>query len=163
WNSNTPKSAVHAISFCLKFMITPSNRLASATPLEVTSPATIAVVNKWLMTNGVICRDFKRVWPDDITSSLHTMGAIKGAIMYWISGGKYETARSELPHSQHDRSTNVLRQRLAEAFFAVPLQKYHSRPFSSREPESRSSLSRPRLDRLNRLHNALIEEARLVE
>jgi hypothetical protein len=53
-------------------MITPSNRLASATPLEVTSSATIAVVNDLLMTNGVICRDFRRLWPDNnITSSLH--------------------------------------------------------------------------------------------
>src|SRR5215472_14084235 len=29
----------------------PLERLASATPREVTSPATIAVVDKWLMTN----------------------------------------------------------------------------------------------------------------
>ena len=33
--------------------------------------ATIAVVNDLLMTNGVICRDFRRVWRNDITSRPH--------------------------------------------------------------------------------------------
>src|SRR5262249_9189926 len=91
----------------------PSNRLASATPLEVTSSATIAVVNSRLMTNGVTCRDLRRVWPDNITSASTRWGAI------------------ELPHLHGEPIDKYAALKTGRGFLRRSLQEYHSRSFSA--------------------------------
>src|SRR5262249_58412077 len=97
-------------------MITPSNRLASATPLEVTSSVTIAGDDNQVVTSAVIAAISDRCG-STITSSPH-----EPAVEVQLCNGSAELVRmhSVSIHSrQHVRrqTINVLRARLAGAFF----------------------------------------------
>jgi hypothetical protein len=88
------------------------------------------------MTSGVICRDFRGVWPDDINGEL---AARMCEIFIGAAEVSRSAARSDLTHpsppthSMPDRKT-CCAQDLREGE-AVPLQKCHSqtRSFSNRK------------------------------